>query len=133
MCLASAMILTNTGCGAAGSTTETSLVSYEEAADTLQDRLRSELDGGSESAQKKNESEEADMKEHESAVPAVSVPEISMEKRTLNEGADTSAVDFAEKLKVGWNLGNTFDAGSDQNMQDEMAFESLWCGSLPAR
>lgn len=68
------------------------------------------------------------MKEHESAAPAVSVPEISMEKRTLNEGADTSAVDFAEKLKVGWNLGNTFDAGSDQNMQDEMAFESMWCG-----
>ena len=128
MCLASAMIFTNTGCGVIGGATETSLVSYEEAADTLQDRLRSELDGESESAQKKKESEDADMKDHESAVPAVSMPEISIEKRTLNEGADSSAVDFAEKLKVGWNLGNTFDAGSDQNRQDEMSFESLWCG-----
>ena len=130
MCLASAMILTNTGCGSGGGAAETSLVSYEEAADSmLQDRLRSESDGESESAQKnESETEGADMKEHESAVPAVSVPEISIKKRTLNEGADPSAVDFVEGLKAGWNLGNTFDAGSDQNMQDEMAFESLWCG-----
>lgn len=129
MCLAGAMILTNAGCGAGGAA-ETSLVSYEEAADSmLQDRLRSESDGESESAQKnESETEGADMKEHESAVPAVSVPEISIKKRTLNEGADPSAIDFVEGLKAGWNLGNTFDAGSDQNMQDEMAFESLWCG-----
>lgn len=59
---------------------------------------------------------------------AIRVPEVSMGKRVPNAGADTSAIDFVRRLKTGWCLGNTFDAGSGENRADEMSYESSWCG-----
>ena len=44
MCLASAMILTNTGCGSGGGVAETSLVSYEKAVEMLREQLCSVMD-----------------------------------------------------------------------------------------
>lgn len=45
-----------------------------------------------------------------------------------DEGINAAANKFVKSLKIGWNPGNTFDAYSDQNKEDEMAYESDWCG-----
>lgn len=41
---------------------------------------------------------------------------------------DNEAMAFVQEMKIGWNLGNTFDAYFDTNVGDEMAIESAWCG-----
>lgn len=38
------------------------------------------------------------------------------------------ALQFVSQIKVGWNLGNTFDAHRDGNVGDEMTIEKYWCG-----
>lgn len=40
---------------------------------------------------------------------------------------EEDALAFVDKLKLGWNLGNTFDA-SNCDVDDEMDYESAWCG-----
>lgn len=44
-----------------------------------------------------------------------------------NVGIDSPANKFVREMKIGWNLGNTLDAYSDQNKANEMAYESDWC------
>ena len=41
---------------------------------------------------------------------------------------DTEAMNFVRNLKIGWNLGNTFDAIDCNWLSDEMDYESAWCG-----
>lgn len=50
-----------------------------------------------------------------------------------NEGVNSAANKFVRSMKIGWNLGNTFDASSDQNKEDEMAYESDWCGIVTTK
>ena len=38
------------------------------------------------------------------------------------------AMAFVQDMKIGWNLGNTFDANFDSYNGDEMRIESAWCG-----
>lgn len=52
------------------------------------------------------------------------LPEITLESKEI---PDNEALDFVEELKLGWNLGNTFDA-VDSNLTDEMEYEKVWCG-----
>ncbi len=54
------------------------------------------------------------------------VPALDIEDKEL---PDTEGMRFAADMKLGWNLGNTFDAHSDSaNYSDELDFESSWCG-----
>ena len=41
---------------------------------------------------------------------------------------NNEAMQFVSQIKVGWNLGNTFDAHRDDNVGDEMTIEKYWCG-----
>lgn len=41
---------------------------------------------------------------------------------------DNEAMAFVKNMKIGWNLGNTFDAINDGYVSDEMSIESYWCG-----
>ncbi|MDE7131104.1 MAG: glycoside hydrolase family 5 protein, partial [Lachnospiraceae bacterium] len=50
-----------------------------------------------------------------------------------HEGVNSAANKFVRSMKIGWNLGNTFDASSDQNKEDEMAYESDWCGIVTTK
>ncbi len=50
-----------------------------------------------------------------------------------NAGVNSEANKFVKSMKIGWNLGNTFDAHSEQNKSDEMAYESEWCGIVTTR
>ena len=41
---------------------------------------------------------------------------------------ESEGLKFVESLRLGWNLGNTFDA-FDCNVYDEMDYEKAWCGT----
>ncbi len=66
---------------------------------------------------------------------------ITEEESGEGEAADTGedapvlseAVEFVQDMKIGWNLGNTFDANSEQNKQNELEFESYWCGVVTTK
>lgn len=54
------------------------------------------------------------------------LPELNI---TQKEIPDTEAMNFVRSLKIGWNLGNTFDANqSGGYVKNEMNIESSWCG-----
>lgn len=53
------------------------------------------------------------------------IPEVSIEPF---EVPDTEAFRFVRDMKIGWNLGNTFDAINDSWTGDELDLESSWCG-----
>ena len=55
----------------------------------------------------------------------VTVPELSVYRRDI---PSNEALQFVQKMKIGWNLGNTFDATRDNYKGDEMSIESYWCG-----
>ncbi len=62
-----------------------------------------------------------------SAVAAeYAIPELDIKEREL---PDTEGIRFVAGMKLGWNLGNTFDAFSDTaKYADELDTESSWCG-----
>ena len=41
---------------------------------------------------------------------------------------DNEGIRMVQNMKIGWNLGNSFDA-IDCNLADEMKYESAWCGA----
>lgn len=57
----------------------------------------------------------------------IPVPEWTAKEIPKNE-----ALAFVEKLQLGWNLGNTFDA-ANCNVSDELEYESAWVGALTAK
>ena len=74
------------------------------------------------------------------AVPDIRIPEdvlgapselvpakVSADKYRLPE---CEGVQFVRDLKLGWNLGNTFDAADVSGIRDEMDYESAWSGAV---
>ncbi len=145
ICLTGMMILAGMGCGsggngaedqaAGGSVTESESAPDGEADPAQQDdggpdEADRDADGTADSSKEDaSQDEEADAGEVDEMEAAQNggIREINIEKRALDEGIDTSAVEFVEKMKIGWILGNTFDAYTDENMADEMSYESYWC------
>lgn len=138
LCLIGTMLVVETGCGAesdgaAGTGTGSEPAGQETAADdTLDVKEQGEVvqDAGEQTDVQLEEAqiEDTGVEDEEDAAQTATVPEVNIEKRLPDEGADTSAIDFVENMKVGWVLGNTFDAYTDENMADEMSYESYWCG-----
>ena len=56
---------------------------------------------------------------------AYEIPEVNIEPFDV---PDTEAFRFVHNMKIGWNLGNTFDASNDEGLSNEMDFETYWCG-----
>lgn len=57
----------------------------------------------------------------------ITIPEITVSQREI---PDTEAMQYVKEMKLGWNLGNTFDAMTVENLGgDELKYESLWCGT----
>lgn len=44
--------------------------------------------------------------------------------------AEITGLELAQRIKVGWNLGNTFDASDCTWLTDEMLYESAWNGDM---
>ena len=76
---------------------------------------------------------QTDTESAENVESDITIPELNFEKRSVDAGVDSSAIEFVENMKIGWNLGNTFDANSDNNRADEMSFESYWCGIVTTK
>lgn len=56
------------------------------------------------------------------------VPEIETEQYEI---PDNEAIAFVTDMRLGWNLGNTFDATDDSgNLADDMTLETAWIGGI---
>ncbi|WP_051109299.1 MULTISPECIES: glycoside hydrolase family 5 protein [unclassified Caldicellulosiruptor] len=54
------------------------------------------------------------------------IPEIKIASRKIPNNA---ALKFVKDMKIGWNLGNTFDAAFENpSFDDELLYETAWCG-----
>ncbi len=60
----------------------------------------------------------------EEAPAAVTIPDITVKQFEI---PDTEALRFVRNLKIGWNLGNTFDAYDCNWLSNEMDYEGAWC------
>lgn len=73
-----------------------------------------------------NEIQISDEKEEDMKTPEITVPNVTMQSFEIPEN---EGLNFIKDMKIGWNLGNTFDANTEENKQgDEMSYESYWCG-----
>lgn len=61
--------------------------------------------------------------------PSDLVPAVTVDSYAVPESA---GMDFIRELKLGWNLGNTFDASDVKSLtaEHEMEYESVWCGTV---
>ena len=127
--LMAAMLLT--GCGTKG----------EEAAETAapeqtqQETAEQEEAAGQEEAAQQETAENAEAEKETESVPADEEQEATDKMQEAEntmiesyEMPDSDAIALVRDMKIGWNLGNTLDASSDNNRSDELSYESLWCG-----
>ena len=61
--------------------------------------------------------------------PSDLVPEVTVDHYAVPENA---GMNFVKELRLGWNLGNTFDAADVKTItaEHEMDYESAWCGTV---
>lgn len=151
MGLLAVMAAAAVGCGAASADdesveTDTEAVSDEETAEDdrkeedekkakKEDEKETDADetrdaSGDEAGQSAAQEDSARTEETQDgdAAAQAELSELGMEKKGVDAGVDSSAVEFVEGMKIGWNLGNTFDANTDTNMADDLSYESYWCG-----
>ncbi len=57
----------------------------------------------------------------------IKVPKMSFAQKAL---PDLQSFQFVRDLKVGWNLGNTFDANNVPGIREELSYEKAWTGVL---
>lgn len=55
------------------------------------------------------------------------IPDVVMEAKDV---PDTEAFAFTRDMKIGWNLGNTFDAADCTWLDDELKYEYAWCNAI---
>ncbi|BCN29419.1 glycoside hydrolase family 5 protein [Anaeromicropila herbilytica] len=56
----------------------------------------------------------------------ITIPQVEIASYQIPEN---DALKFVSDMKIGWNLGNTLDANSEENtLTDELQYESSWCG-----
>ena len=124
--LIGSMMLTGVGCGAENDNNEAPVVDSGTETDTEQ--TDTEQNDTEQADTEQADAGLGDTEQAEAETDEITIPELSMEKRTVGEGVDTTAIEFVENMKIGWVLGNTFDAYTDENRADEMSYESYWCG-----
>ena len=57
------------------------------------------------------------------------IPDVKLDKYSVPEN---EGMEFVKNLKIGWNLGNTFDAVDMNNItkENELDYEKGWCGAI---
>ena len=61
------------------------------------------------------------------------IPAFSEENMKAFDIPDNEALRFSRELKVGWNLGNTFDAQDSGKGDPKRDYETYWCGAKTSR
>jgi endoglucanase len=56
------------------------------------------------------------------------IPELTFEEHEIKMN---EALEFVKDMKIGWNLGNTFDANDSRayNVSEDLLYESMWTGT----
>lgn len=81
------------------------------------------IDTNRENVENKKDEEQV---EYTTEVAEITVPDVEVQKFEIPEN---EALTFVKEMKIGWNLGNTFDANTETNQfEDEMKYETIWCG-----
>lgn len=141
------LLLCTTGCGAEttdviqNNRAETVVEDSKETATeegnkettTEEGNKASETATGSEESAGAQENSEESAGEPESSSESSAEPEEERYQIAEFEIPDTEALSFVRDLKIGWNLGNTFDAIDCTWLSDEMDYESAWCGVKTTR
>ena len=60
----------------------------------------------------------------------ITIPQLTLSELDI---PDTEAFQFVENMKIGWNLGNTFDATVTGTVADELTIESTWSGAITTK
>lgn len=69
--------------------------------------------------------------EGENAVNTGMIPELTFASYNV---LSNDAMEFVNNMKIGWNLGNTFDAiDNNKNFKDELKYESIWSGIVTTK
>lgn len=63
----------------------------------------------------------------------ISIPVFTEENMRVFDIPDNDALRFSKELKVGWNLGNTFDAQDSGKGDPKRDYETYWCGAKTSR
>ena len=58
--------------------------------------------------------------------------QIPVETPKKSDLSEITGLELAQRIKVGWNLGNAFDASDCTWVSDEMLYESAWNGDMTA-
>lgn len=132
--LVAACALTLAGCGSTGSGNEGSVEESSVAVESSMEATREEKDvdkvetsSAEDASEEKAESGE--QKGTESEDPkATPTPAEGPEEAALTEAAA-----FVSQMKIGWNLGNTFEAYDCTWLSDKMQYETAWQGAKTSR
>lgn len=116
-------IVTLGGCGASDIGTENSEGQEEENMETTDDKEKGEASAADNTSE--NGSQETDEETSQ-----FEIPEIVIEPYEI---PDNEALAFVADMKIGWNLGNTFDAYTDGNLDDELDSETLWVSTATTK
>ena len=143
--LAAAMTLSLCACGkttapspdAGTATTQTTDTASETSDDETSDAETSDdkpsdnttedtADNTTEDTTEKDNTEETS----ETATQSTGLPEgiVKVQVPRSTVIPENEALAFVKDMKVGWNLGNTFDANNCDWLTDPLEYESAWCG-----
>ena len=121
LCVAGCMLLSGCGTGdPADKVTETG-----SAADVAAEKNENAEDTEVKDVSTEDVAAEQDNSETETEDAGVTIPEVVIEPKEI---PDTDGMAFVRNMKVGWNLGNTFDAITNAQKEDELSIEWSWCG-----
>ncbi len=126
------MVFTAGGCGtkreAEKDAAAQSVVSDTDSADT-EEEADTDGEAAAESGQTLTEQPAEAVTENGEA----GTEEADMQTNTETAQEAVNALEFVEDMKLGWNLGNTFDAYTDVNKEDELSYETEWSKVLTTR
>ena len=118
--LIGAITIIGTGCGGSTSDDRSPAADYQIVTASVE-----ETNAGTEQGAAAVEQEMAEAGQEEQNVTESS--QADADKAYTDWEAAPNALGFVEEMKIGWNLGNTFDAYTDVNKPNEMAYETEWC------
>lgn len=80
---------------------------------------------------KVEQEQEQEQEQVEVVVQSSFIPDIMFDAYDI---PNNDALEFVNEMKIGWNLGNTFDAIDDSgNVSDELHYESIWSGDVTTK
>lgn len=110
---------TMTGCGAQSAN------GSQQPEESSSENVASEQESSEESSSESVASEQESSEESTEEEARFEIPDVEIEPYDV---PDTEAFRFVHDLKIGWNLGNTFDAYQESGLKNELDSETCWAG-----